>query len=69
MPTRGRPRRDRLQRREGRLDVRVNPSEKETFKLAAENAGQDLSVWIRIQLHHAAKRELGEVEAGLKDEQ
>ncbi len=69
MPTRGRPKRDRKQRREGRLDVRVNPSEKETFKLAAENAGQDLSVWIRIQLHQAARRELGEVEAGLKGEQ
>ena len=35
--------------------MRVSEDEKETFRLAAENANQDLSVWIRIQLHRATK--------------
>ena len=54
----GRPRKPHNQRRWQRLDLRVSEEEKETFKLAAENASQDLSVWIRIQLHRAAKRVL-----------
>lgn len=54
----GRPRKPRSQARWQRLDLRVSEEEKETFKLAAENANQDLSVWIRIQLHRAAKRVL-----------
>ena len=51
----GRPPKPHNQRRWQRLDVRVSEDEKETFRLAAENANQDLSVWIRIQLQRAAK--------------
>ena len=59
---RGRPPKTAVKRLEHRLDLRVSESEKKTFKLAADNANQDLSMWIRIQLHQAAKQELVEIE-------
>lgn len=57
---RGRPPKSFPNKREERLDLRVSPAEKEVFKLAAAQSQQDLSVWIRIQLHKAA----GEVASG-----
>ena len=62
---RGRPPKLAVEKREERLDLRVNAAEKAAFKLAAENSDQDLSVWIRVQLHRAASEQLTEV-AGSK---
>jgi len=46
-------------RKSKRLDLRVDTAEKEAFKLAADQANQELSVWIRVQLHKAAEQEAG----------
>lgn len=40
------------------LLIRLQPTEKQSFKAAADLAGQALSVWVRDRLRHAAKREL-----------
>jgi uncharacterized protein (DUF1778 family) len=56
MATRGRPPREKQWRKCERLDLRVDTAEKEAFKLAADQANQELSVWIRIQLHRAAEQ-------------
>lgn len=61
---RGRPPKEAIYKREARLDLRVRASEKRAFKLAAANMQQDLSVWIRIQLHKAAGKELTPIETG-----
>ena len=57
MKKRGRPPKLPEERLEYRLDLRVSESEKTAFKLAAANSDQELSVWIRIQLHHAVSQE------------
>jgi hypothetical protein len=62
MSKRGRPLKPTPQKREERLDLRVSTVEKMAFKLAAENSQQDLSVWIRVQLHRAAGEELAKAE-------
>ncbi len=41
-----------------RLDMRLEASEKEAFRLAAELAGLDLSAWIRERLRQVARKEL-----------
>jgi hypothetical protein len=41
-----------------RLDMRLESTEKEGFRLAAELAGLDLSAWIRERLRRAAWEEL-----------
>jgi len=41
-----------------RLDMRLEESEKEGFRIAAELAGLDLSAWIRERLRQIAKGEL-----------
>jgi hypothetical protein len=41
-----------------RLDMRIEESEKEGFRAAAELAGLDLSAWIRERLRLAARKEL-----------
>jgi len=46
------------------VEVRMQPEEKQTFKLAAELAGVPLSSWIRERLRRAAIREL--IDAGLQ---
>ena len=61
MRKRGRPRKHEEEKLHKRLDLRVSGAEKTAFRLAAENSQQDLSVWIRIQLHKAAAEELDEV--------
>jgi uncharacterized protein (DUF1778 family) len=63
MKKRGRPLKPAPEKREERLDLRVSSAEKMAFKLAAENSQQDLSVWIRVQLHRAAGEELAKTEA------
>ena len=60
MKRRGRPLKPAQAKREQRLDLRVSEAEKNAFRLAAESSQQDLSVWIRIQLHRAAADVLGE---------
>jgi hypothetical protein len=54
MAKRGRPRKNVKWRKCERLDLRVDADEKKAFKYAADLANQELSVWIRIQLHKAA---------------
>jgi hypothetical protein len=41
-----------------RLDMRLEESEKEGFRAAAELAGLDLSAWIRERLRQIARKEL-----------
>jgi hypothetical protein len=41
-----------------RLDMRLEASEKEGFRLAAELSGLDLSAWIRERLRQIARKEL-----------
>ena len=60
MKRRGRPPKPPEKRREQRLDLRVSEAEKEMFKLAAASSQQDLSVWIRVQLHRTAADALGD---------
>jgi uncharacterized protein (DUF1778 family) len=43
-----------------RLDMRLETSEKEGFRSAADLAGLDLSAWIRERLRRAARNELQE---------
>jgi len=57
MTKRGRPEKPPEEKRWQRLDVRVSEAEKEAFRLAAESANQDLSVWIRVHLHRAASQD------------
>jgi hypothetical protein len=59
MAKRGRPRKDERWRKCERVDLRVDAAEKEAFRLAANQANQELSVWIRMQLHKAVGQELG----------
>lgn len=44
------------------LQLRLKPSEKQTFQMAADLAGVALSSWVRERLRGVARREL--VEAG-----
>lgn len=66
MKKRGRPEKAPAEKRWQRLDVRVSQAEKQAFRLAAESAKQDLSVWIRVQLHRAASEDRAE-EHGVDD--
>ena len=47
--------------RTDRVELRLEPVEKEAFQQAADNAGLPLSAWIRERCRLAAKAELGEV--------
>ena len=40
----------------GRLEIRLEPGEKEAYDEAAERAGLDRSEWVRTILNAAAKR-------------
>ena len=40
----------------GRLEIRVEPDEKDTYERAAEAAGMERSDWIRATLNAAANR-------------
>lgn len=57
---RGRPPKRSEDRKEDYLDVRLEPAEKEAFKLAADVAGLPLSGWVRERLRRIARRELEE---------
>jgi hypothetical protein len=67
MAKRGRPRKNVKWRKCERLDLRVDADEKKAFKYAADLANQELSVWIRIQLHKAAGQVPGEDAHSTKD--
>lgn len=56
---RGRPRKDADKLRSKALLVRLETTEKEAFKNAAELAGVPLSTWVRERLRQIAVRELG----------
>jgi len=47
--------------KDARVDLRIEPAEKELFQRAAELDGRPLSSWIRNRLVRAAKAELGAV--------
>jgi uncharacterized protein (DUF1778 family) len=55
---RGRPPKDQARRR--LLEVRLDESEKQAFKDAAELSGLGLSTWVRERLRQVARRELEE---------
>jgi len=55
---RGRPPKDADKLRSEALLVRLEESEKEAFKKAAELAGLPLSSWVRERLRQIAAREL-----------
>jgi hypothetical protein len=40
------------------LQVRLQGREYETFKVAAEHSGLDLSAWVRERLRNAARKDL-----------
>ena len=61
---RGRPLKGSDKTRGERLDMRLEPVEKESFRRAAELSGFDLSAWIRERLRNLARKEL---EAAGKD--
>jgi len=44
--------------RSGRLEIRLEPKEKDGFERAAEIAGLPLSSWVRERLRRAARQEL-----------
>lgn len=54
----GRPKKDPDAVKTEWIEMRVEKSEKDAFRDAAEAAGMALSVWIRLTLRKAAKREL-----------
>jgi hypothetical protein len=55
---RGRPPKRSDQLKAGYLDVRLEETEKEAFRDAAELAGLPLSAWVRERLRRIAIREL-----------
>ena len=56
---RGRPPKDASEKKGQSLLVRLDDSEKEAFKDAADLAGVPLSTWVRERLRQIAGRELG----------
>ena len=59
---RGRPPKDADDKKGESLLVRLDESEKEAFKSAADLAGLPLSSWVRERLRQIAARELGKAE-------
>jgi hypothetical protein len=57
---RGRPPKGSDKIKSVHLDMRLEVSEKEAFRAAAELAGLDLSAWIRERLRRIARQELQE---------
>jgi len=55
---RGRPKKHQARRR--LLEVRLDETEKQAFKDAADLAGLGLSTWVRERLRQVARRELEE---------
>ena len=46
------------QTRNDRLEIRLEPGEKQAFQTAADTSGLPLSSWVRERLRKAARREL-----------
>lgn len=59
--TRGRPPKLAEKRKAEYLDIRLEASEKQAFRDAADVAGLDLSAWVRERLRASARRELESV--------
>lgn len=57
---RGRPQKGSGKIKSIRLDMRLQETEKEGFRLAAELSGLELSAWIRERLRRVARKELEE---------
>jgi hypothetical protein len=57
---RGRPPLDPKRAKAEYLEVRLETTEKQAFKDAADLAGLPLSTWARERLRRAARKELGE---------
>ena len=55
---RGRPPKSEHRRKAEYLDIRLEISEKQTFRDAADLAGLDLSAWVRERLRTTARKEL-----------
>ena len=55
-PKRGRPPKDPQLVRSGVYQLRLTPSERESYDRAAERAGLSLAEWIRRYLDKAARR-------------
>lgn len=51
--------------RSGRLEIRLEPKEKEGFEKAAAIAGLPLSSWVRERLRRAARQELEDAGEGI----
>jgi hypothetical protein len=54
----GRPKKSSQEKRDEYLDVRLDKSEKEAFKLAAEVSGLTLAAWVRSTLRTVAREQL-----------
>lgn len=57
-PKRGRPPKEASRRRDKPMLVKLEATEKEAFKDAADLAGVPLSTWVRERLRQIAGREL-----------
>lgn len=55
---RGRPKKDPARAKVEYLEIRLEASEKQAFRDAAELAGLDLSAWVRERLRVVARKEL-----------
>lgn len=55
---RGRPKKDPARAKGEYLEVRLEATEKQAFRDAADLAGLDLSAWVRERLRSAARKEL-----------
>jgi len=51
----GRPKKDRGDRRETDVRIRVSEAERQAFQKAAKAVGLDFSAWARMKLLEAAK--------------
>ena len=58
LPKRGRPPKGPDRIKSEYLDMRLEASEKQAFRDAAELAGLDLSSWVRERLRASARKEL-----------
>jgi hypothetical protein len=58
MAKRGRPKNPKGTGKDDYMELRLDATEKQAFKDAADLAGMALSVWVRERLRRAAKREL-----------
>jgi uncharacterized protein (DUF1778 family) len=58
----GRPKKPKGTAKEDYMELRLDASEKQAFKDAADLSGMALSVWVRERLRRAARKELESAE-------